>query len=295
MAEISNRYEFVYLFDVENGNPNGDPDAGNLPRIDPETNHGIVTDVCLKRKIRNYVEITKGGKAPHEIYVREKAILNQTHERAHKAIGAKAKVEDEKGRKGSAEEVERARAWMCANFYDVRTFGAVMSTGVNCGQVRGPVQLNFGRSMEPILPREITITRVAVATEREAESQKGDNRTMGRKNIVPYGLYRTEGYISAHLAAQTGFSTDDLDLLWEALANMFEHDHSAARGKMAARKLFVFKHESALGNAPAHKLFEVIEVMPKHDPAAPARAFTDYEVTAHRERLPAKVELIEKL
>jgi CRISPR-associated protein Csd2 len=295
MTEITNRYEFVYLFDVENGNPNGDPDAGNMPRIDPETNYGIVTDVCLKRKIRNYVEITKGGEAPYEIYVREKAILNQTHERAHKAIGAKAKAEDDKGRKGSGEEVERARAWMCANFYDVRTFGAVMALGVNCGQVRGPVQMNFGRSMEPIMPREITITRVAVATEREAESQKGDNRTMGRKNIVPYGLYCTEGYVSAHFAAQTGFSMDDLNLLWEALANMFEHDHSASRGKMAARKLFVFKHDSALGSAPAHKLFELIEVKPKHDPAAPARGFTDYELTLHRERLPPKVELIEKI
>ncbi len=295
MAEISNRYEFVYLFDVENGNPNGDPDAGNLPRIDPETNHGIVTDVCLKRKIRNYVEITKGGKSPNEIYVREKAILNQTHERAHKAIGAKTKADGEEGRRGSSDEVERARAWMCANFFDVRTFGAVMALGTNCGQVRGPVQMNFGRSIEPVVPREITITRMAVATEREAESQKGDNRTMGRKNIVPYGLYRAEGYVSAHLAKQTGFSTDDLDLLWEALANMFEHDHSAARGKMAARKLFVFKHDSALGNAPAHKLFELVEVKANHDSAAPARGFQHYTVTVHSNRLPSKVELIEML
>ena len=294
MAEITSRYEFVYLFDVENGNPNGDPDAGNLPRIDPETNHGIVTDVCLKRKIRNYVEIVKGEKSPYEIYIREKAILNQTHERAHKAIGAKGH-ENEKGRKGSGDEVDRARAWMCENFFDVRTFGAVMSTGVNCGQVRGPVQINFGRSVEPVLAREITITRMAVATEKEAESQKGDNRTMGRKNVVPYGLYRAEGYVSAHLAKQTGFSTEDLDLFWEALVNMFEHDHSAAHGKMAARRLIVFKHETALGNAPAHKLFEVVEVKPKHDPLAPARAFTDYEVTVDRVRLPAKVELIEKL
>ncbi len=295
MAEISNRYEFVYLFDVENGNPNGDPDAGNLPRIDPETNHGIVTDVCLKRKIRNYVEITKGGQSPYEIYVREKAILNQAHERAHQAIGAKTKAESEKGRRGSGDEVERARAWMCANFFDVRTFGAVMSLGTNCGQVRGPVQMNFARSIEPIVPREITITRMAVATEREAESQKGDNRTMGRKNIVPYGLYRVEGYVSAHLAKQTGFSSDDLDLLWEALLNMFEHDHSAARGKMAARKLFVFKHDSALGNAPAHKLFETVEVKANHDPAAPAREFGHYAITVHSDRLPAKVELIEML
>jgi len=295
MAEINNRYEFVYLFDVENGNPNGDPDAGNLPRIDPETNHGIVTDVCLKRKIRNYVEITKGGKSPYEIYVREKAILIQAHERAHKAIGAKTRADGEEGRKGSGEEVERARAWMCANFFDVRTFGAVMALSVNCGQVRGPVQMNFANSIEPVVPREITITRMAVATEREAESQKGDNRTMGRKNIVPYGLYRAEGYVSAFLAKQTGFSTDDLELLWEALANMFEHDHSAARGKMAARRLFVFKHQTALGNAPAYKLFEVVEIKPKHDASAPARAYTDYGVTVHRDRLPAQVELIEKL
>jgi CRISPR-associated protein Csd2 len=295
MAEISNRYEFVYLFDVENGNPNGDPDAGNLPRIDPETNHGIVTDVCLKRKIRNYVEIIKGGNSPYEIYIREKAILIQAHERAHKAIGAKTKSGEDKGRKGTGDEVERARAWMCENFFDVRTFGAVMSLGVNCGQVRGPVQMNFGQSIEPIVPREITITRMAVATEREAESQKGDNRTMGRKNIVPYGLYRTEGYISAHLAKQTGFSTEDLDLFWKALIDMFEHDHSAARGKMAARKLLVFKHESALGNAPAHKLFEIVEVKPKHETTAPARAYSDYEVLLHRNKLPKNVELIDML
>jgi len=295
MAEISNRYEFVYLFDVENGNPNGDPDAGNLPRVDPETNHGIVTDVCLKRKIRNYVEITKEGKSPYEIYVREKAILNETHERAHKAIGAKTKAGGEEGRRGSSDEVERARAWMCANFFDVRTFGAVMSLGTNCGQVRGPVQINFASSIEPVVPREITITRMAVATKREAEAQKGDNRTMGRKNIVPYGLYRAEGYVSAHLAKQTGFSTEDLDLLWEALANMFEHDHSAARGKMAARKLFVFKHDTILGNAPAHKLFELVEVEPKHDAGTPAREFGHYKVVADWDRLPEKVELIEKL
>jgi CRISPR-associated protein Csd2 len=294
MAEIGNRYEFVYLFDVENGNPNGDPDAGNLPRVDPETNHGIVTDVCLKRKIRNYVELVKEGKPPYEIYVRERAILNQAHERAHKAIGAKTDS-GAGGRRGSSDEVERARTWMCANFYDVRTFGAVMSLGINCGQVRGPVQMNFARSIEPIVPREITITRMAVATEREAEAQKGDNRTMGRKNIVPYGLYRSEGYISAHLAKQTGFSTKDLDLLWEALSNMFEHDHSAARGKMSARKLFVFKHDNALGNAPAHKLFELISVEPNHGSAEPPREFGHYNVAVHNERLPDKVELVEML
>ncbi|MGB4547903.1 MAG: type I-C CRISPR-associated protein Cas7/Csd2, partial [Syntrophales bacterium] len=206
---IQNRYEFVYLFDVANGNPNGDPDAGNMPRIDPETNYGLVTDVCLKRKIRNYAELLKNNQAPFEIYIREKAILNQTHARAHQAIGAEDKGETKK-RKGSGEEVEKARAWMCKNFYDVRTFGAVMSTGVNCGQVRGPVQINFARSIDPIVPVEVTITRMAVATEKEAEQQGGDNRTMGRKHIVPYALYRCEGYISAGLAAQTGFSGDDL-------------------------------------------------------------------------------------
>jgi CRISPR-associated protein Csd2 len=294
MADINNRYEFVYLFDVENGNPNGDPDAGNLPRVDPETNHGIVTDVCLKRKIRNYVELTREGKPPHEIYVRERAILNRAHERAHKAIGAETGSGGQ-GRRGSGDEVERARAWMCENFYDVRTFGAVMSLGTNCGQVRGPVQMNFARSIEPIVPREITITRMAVATERESEAQKGDNRTMGRKNIVPYGLYRAEGYVSAHLAKQTGFGTEDLDLFWEALVNMFEHDHSAARGKMSARKLFVFKHDTALGNAPAHKLFELITVEPNHGSAAPPRGFGHYNVTVRNDQLPEKVELIEML
>lgn len=294
MAEIKHRYEFVYLFDVENGNPNGDPDAGNLPRIDPETSHGIVTDVCLKRKVRNYVEVVKGGASPFEIYVREKAVLIHAHERAHRAVGAKTTGE-KKGRKGTADEVGLARMWMCGNFYDVRTFGAVMTLGVNCGQVRGPVQINFAKSVDPIVPREITITRMAVATEREAESQQGDNRTMGRKNIVPYGLYRTEGYISAHLAAQTGFSEEDLELLWEAMRNMFEHDHSAARGKMSARKLFVFKHESALGNAPAHSLFDLIEVRSRRSDSNPPRSFSDYEVSADMDGTPAGVELIDML
>jgi CRISPR-associated protein Csd2 len=289
MAEISNRYEFVYLCDVENGNPNGDPDAGNLPRIDPETNHGIVTDVCLKRKIRNYVEIKKGKNAPYLIYVREKAVLILEQKNAYIAPEIESIKKD-------SDKIAAARAWMCKNYYDIRTFGAVMALHeFNCGQVRGPVQMNFAQSIEPVLPREITITRMAVATEKEAESQKGDNRTMGRKNIIPYGLYRAEGYVSAHLARQTGFSTDDLELLWEALVNMLEHDHSAARGKMTTRKLYVFKHDSLLGNAPAHKLFELVEVKPTHDPAAPARAFTDYQVTVQRDQLPSKVELIEKL
>ena len=292
--KIHNRYEFVYLFDVENGNPNGDPDAGNMPRIDPETSFGLVTDVCLKRKIRNFVEIVKGNQAPYEIYIREKAILNQTHERAHQAVGVEDKG-DSKKRKGTGDEVERARAWMCANFFDVRTFGAVMSTGVNCGQVRGPVQLNFARSLEAIVPTEISITRMAVATEKEAEQQSGDNRTMGRKHIVPYALYRAEGYVSAHLADQTGFAVDDLNLVWEALVNMFDHDHSAARGKMNARKLIIFRHESPLGNAPAHKLFDLIKVKRSTDDGKPARSFSDYAVEIEKGSLPAGVSLEEKI
>jgi len=292
--KINNRYEFVYLFDVENGNPNGDPDAGNMPRIDPETSFGLVTDVCLKRKIRNYVEIVKGCQSPYEIYIREKAILNQTHERAHKAIGAADKG-DTKKRKGSGDEVEKARGWMCKNFFDVRTFGAVMGLGVNCGQVRGPVQLNFARSIDAIVPTEISITRMAVATEKEAEQQGGDNRTMGRKHIVPYALYRTEGYVSAHLAAQTEFSKDDLDLLWEALVNMFDHDHSAARGKMNARKLIIFKHDSALGNAPAHKLFDLVKIRRINAEVKPARAFSDYLVEIDKGAVPAGVILEEKI
>jgi CRISPR-associated protein Csd2 len=291
---IQNRYEFVYLFDVENGNPNGDPDAGNMPRIDPETSYGLVTDVCLKRKIRNFVEIIKSNQSPYEIYIREKAILNQTHERAHQTIGVEKK-DDGKKRKGSGIEVENARAWMCANFFDVRTFGAVMSTGVNCGQVRGPVQLNFARSIESIVPMEISITRMAVTTEKEAEQQSGDNRTMGRKHIVPYALYRTEGYISAHLAAQTGFTADDLEMLWDSLINMFDHDHSAARGKMNARQLIVFKHNSILGNAPAHKLFELVTVKRATDIVSPARAFSDYNIVIDRNKVPEGVTLEEKI
>ena len=297
---IKNRYEFVYLFDVENGNPNGDPDAGNMPRIDPETSYGLVTDVCLKRKIRNFVEIVKTGQPPYEIYIREKAILNQTHERAHQAVGVEDKG-DKKKRKGSGEEVEKARDWMCKNFFDVRTFGAVMSTGVNCGQVRGPVQLNFARSIDSIVPMEVSITRMAVATKKEAEQQSGDNRTMGRKHIVPYALYRAEGYVSAHLADNsegrngTGFSENDLKLLWDALVNMFDHDHSAARGKMNARKLIVFKHDTALGNAPAHKLFDLVKVKRSTGEAKPVRAFSDYIVEIDRGSVPTGVILEEKI
>jgi len=292
-STIQNRYEFVYLFDVENGNPNGDPDAGNMPRIDPETSHGLVTDVCLKRKIRNYVDIVKGNKAPHEIYIKEKAILNRQHERAYINNPDIERPPSKKLPK-KEEEAKKITKWMCTNFFDVRTFGAVMMTEVNCGQVRGPVQLNFARSMESIVPMEISITRMAVTTEKEAEQQSGDNRTMGRKHIVPYALYRAEGYISAHLAAQTGFSEDDLSLLWDSLINMFDHDHSAARGKMNARKLFVFKHSSMLGNAPAHRLFDLVKVNRKENDSKPARSFSDYKITLDR-NLPEGVALEEKI
>jgi len=292
-STIQNRYEFVYHFDVENGNPNGDPDAGNMPRIDPETSHGLVTDVCLKRKIRNYVDIVKGNKAPYEIYIKEKAILNRQHERAYINNPDIERPPSKKLPK-KEEEAKKITKWMCTNFFDVRTFGAVMMTEVNCGQVRGPVQLNFARSMESIVPMEISITRMAVTTEKEAEQQSGDNRTMGRKHIVPYALYRVEGYISAHLAAQTGFSEDDLSLLWDSLINMFDHDHSAARGKMNARKLFVFKHSSVLGNAPAHRLFDLVKVNRKENDSKPARSFSDYEITLDR-NLPEGVALEEKI
>jgi len=270
MAEpIKNRYEFVYLFDVENGNPNGDPDSGNMPRIDPETSFGIVTDVCLKRKIRNYVQILKRDHPPYSIYVKEKAILTLQQKLAYESLNINDK-------KKKPDDIEKARTWMCQNFFDVRTFGAVMSLKeYNCGQVRGAVQMNFARSIDPVSPRELTITRMAVATEREAEAQTGDNRTMGKKNIVPYALYRAEGYISACLAEQTGFSEEDLNLLWDALVNMFDHDRSAARGKMSPRKLVVFKHDGKLGNAPAHKLFETVTIAPCR--TRPPRSFEDYQ------------------
>ena len=282
---INNRYEFVYLFDVENGNPNGDPDSGNMPRIDPETSHGIVTDVCLKRKIRNYVDIVKNNESPYKIYVREKAVLTTERKDAYQSLS-----EEEKKHKIEAAEI--GRIFMCDNYFDVRTFGAVMSTkDNNCGQVRGPVQLNFSRSLETIVPLEITITRMAVETEKEREKE----RMMGRKHIVPYGLYRSEGYISAFLAEKTGFSENDLNLLWESLINMFDHDHSAARGKMNARKLFVFKHDSSLGNAPAHKLFETIIVNRSNDSSKPARSFSDYIISADKSEIPKGVILEEKL
>ncbi len=285
---IQNRYEFVYLFDVENGNPNGDPDAGNMPRIDPETNHGLVTDVCLKRKIRSYAEIAKEGESGYAIYVREKAVLNQQHELAY-INNPDIKKPKAKKLPKKEEEARRITRWMCDNFFDVRTFGAVMTTDVNCGQVRGPVQINFARSIDPILPLDVSITRMAVTNERDLEKE----RTMGRKSIVPYGLYRAEGYISAHLAEKTGFSDKDLKFLWDALINMFDHDHSAARGKMTARKLIVFKHNSKLGNAPAHELFDLVRVSNKNN--GPPRAYSDYEVFVDRDNVPEQVELQEKL
>lgn len=291
---IQNRYDFVYLFDVENGNPNGDPDARNMPRIDPETSHGLTTDVCLKRKVRNYVEIVKNDAAPYRIYIKEKAILNRTHDEALDAIHAEGKA-GEKGKRGKGEEVEKAKKWLCDNFFDIRTFGAVMMTDKNCGQVRGPVQLNFARSIDPIVPMDISITRVAVTTEKEAEQQGGGNRTMGRKYIVPYALYRTEGYISANLAEKTGFSESDLQLFWDALASMFEHDHSAARGKMNARKLIVFKHATAMGNAPAQTLFDRVKVERAGSVEKPPRAFLDYRVLIDKEGLLPNVQLEEKI
>ena len=281
---IDKRYEFVLFFDVENGNPNGDPDAGNMPRIDPETSLGLVTDVALKRKIRNYVELAKADAEGFEIYVKEGAVLNTQHRRAY-AANPDIKLEP---KKLTDDKVTR---WMCDHFYDVRTFGAVMTTEVNCGQVRGPVQINFARSVDPIVQQEVTITRVAVTKEQDADRKEHE---MGRKHIVPYALYRAEGYVSAPLAERTDFSGTDLELLWEALTNMWDHDRSAARGKMAARKLVIFEHESRLGNAPAHILFDTIKAA-RRDAATPARAFADYNVTVDRAALPAGVKLIEQL
>ncbi|HEY0199386.1 MAG TPA: type I-C CRISPR-associated protein Cas7/Csd2 [Rhodanobacter sp.] len=292
MNAIANRYEFVYLFDVTNGNPNGDPDAGNLPRLDPETNQGLVTDVCLKRKIRNYVTLEKEGAEGHAIYMQEKSVLNQQHEKAWKALEIPPDAKDafKKLPKDEAKARELT-TWMCTNFFDVRSFGAVMTTEVNAGQVRGPIQIAFASSIEPVVPMEVSITRMAVTNEKDLEKE----RTMGRKHIIPYGLYRAHGFVSAKLAERTGFSEDDLQLLWRSLTNMFEHDRSAARGEMAARKLIVFKHDNALGNAPAHQLFELITVRRKDDvDATPARQYADYQVEVARDRLPAGVTLEEK-
>lgn len=294
MSAITNRYEFVYLFDVANGNPNGDPDAGNLPRLDPETNQGLVTDVCLKRKIRNYVALEKsdadGKPEPgYAIYMQEKSVLNNQHKQAYAALDIKPEA------KKLPKDQEKARGltrWMCTNFFDVRAFGAVMTTEVNAGQVRGPIQLAFATSIDPVIPLEVSITRMAVTNERDIERE----RTMGRKHIIPYGLYRAHGFISAKLAERTGFSEDDLALLWRALVNMFEHDRSAARGEMAARKLIVFKHEHPMGNAPAHKLFELVKVARMTgENDTPARSFADYQVSIDSEGLPAGVTVQEVL
>ncbi len=295
MAEpIKNRYDFVILFDVENGNPNGDPDSGNMPRIDPETGLGLVTDVCLKRKIRNYVETVKEDATGYRIYIKEGIPLNRSDREAYAACHVDEKSVKE-ARKKDDELDRKIAAWMCQNFYDIRTFGAVMTTFVkaalNCGQIRGPVQLGFARSVEPIVPQEVTITRVAITTESDAERKDTE---MGRKYIVPYGLYRCEGYISANLARKsTGFSQEDLDLLWEAICNMFENDRSAARGKMAVRELIVFKHSNELGQAPAWKLFDTVQVR-RTDPEShgPARAYSDYTITVNEASLPHGVECL---
>ena len=366
MADIiKNRYEFILLFDVKDGNPNGDPDAGNLPRVDPETGHGLVTDVCLKRKVRNYVGLRNEFKPPYDIYVKEKAVLGRAHVQAFQDLGIqlgeeirvpvpddvaetldeltlpeglaidrlpdedvsvlvmaadmdkkevqqwlkeekpkkavadfiKASLRNSKARKPTQDETEQGRDRMCKNYYDIRTFGAVMSlkSAPNCGQVRGPVQLTFARSVEPVVSLEHSITRMAVATEAEAEKQHGDNRTMGRKFTIPYALYQCHGFVSAPLAQQTGFRDEDLTLFWEALQNMFEHDRSAARGEMTARKLVVFKHDSALGNAHAHKLFDRITIKRKDGSVGPARNFSDYEISVNETDVPTGVTIENKL
>lgn len=315
MPILSRRHDFALIFDVTNGNPNGDPDAGNLPRLDPETNHGLVSDVSLKRKIRNYVELARAEQAGHHIYVQEGAILNEKHRQAYVALrpdDSKA-AKDTKLNPKDDTEAGRLRKWMCDNFFDVRTFGAVMSTGINCGQVKGPVQMTFATSVEPIMPVEITVTRMAATNEAEKKKsadgsdgdQRSDNRTMGRKHIVPYGLYVAHGFVSAKFAERTGFSEADLDLLFEALKNAFEHDRSAARGEMTTRRLIVFRHENALGNAPAHRLFDRIRIGRNVDGAfravddrglgnlAPARKFSDYLVEVDTADLPAGVEVLD--
>ncbi|QQR68918.1 MAG: type I-C CRISPR-associated protein Cas7/Csd2 [Alphaproteobacteria bacterium] len=317
MTHLNNRHDFVVLFDVTNGNPNGDPDAGNMPRLDPETGHGLVSDVCLKRKVRNYVEMARADQQGFNIYVQDGSILNEKHREAYKALRPnddKAEKEKKLNPKDD-QEAKELRLFMCKNFFDVRSFGAVMSTGINCGQVRGPVQLSFAQSVEPIVPQEISITRMAATNEKEkAERQQGgdendrtDNRTMGRKHIVPYGLYRAHGFVSAKLAERTGFSEDDLKVLFESVENMFEHDRSAARGEMCVRKLIVFKHDCALGNAPAHTLFDRVHVGRNvggalraigdsgldHQP--PARSYGDYKVEIDKTNMPEGVTIIERI
>lgn len=287
---MNNRYDFVYLFDCRDGNPNGDPDAANAPRLDPQDMHGLVSDVCLKRKVRNYVLLAKGGQAPFDVFVRQGSVLNDRIAEAHKSLGHDIDPKSDK-KKATRDQVGAARTEMAKRFYDVRTFGAVMSTGANAGQVRGPVQLSFSRSLDPVLPLDLSITRMAVTEAKEADAP---NQTMGRKNLIPYGLYRTHGFISAHLANETGFSEEDLSLFWEALLNMFDHDRSASRGTMAPQKLIVFKHATALGNAPAHKLFERVSVG-RQAGVQVARAFSDYKVEISQTGLPPGVELQELL
>lgn len=299
---LDKRYDFVLLFDVADGNPNGDPDAGNLPRVDAESGHGLVTDVCLKRKVRNFVQVKSEEKAPNMIFVKEKSILNNTIDHAYEYLKidlCKAPTDQSDGKKrnkdgvGQGSEVDKARKFLCQNYFDVRTFGAVLSTGANAGQVRGAVQFTFARSIDPVVALEHCITRMAVTTEAEAEKQSGDNRTMGRKFTVPYGLYRAHGFISAPLANQTGFNEDDLSLLWEALSGMFEHDRSAARGMMATRGLYIFEHNSKMGNAQAHELFDRVLVKRK-DSTKSARSFADYDVTVNETGL-SGVKMIRKV
>ena len=282
---LKNRYDFMLIFDVKDGNPNGDPDAGNLPRVDAETGEGLVTDVCLKRKVRNYIQLTKGADAGYDIFVKEKAVLNNIVDEAYAELGIDANAK--KPAKGDA--VDKGRALMCKKFYDIRTFGAVLSAGANAGQVRGPVQLTFARSVDPVVTLEHSITRMAVTKVEDVDKE----RTMGRKNTVPYGLYVAYGFVSPALAGQTGFSEEDLETLWNALVNMFDHDRSAARGLMATQKLIVFKHESALGNAPSHKLFDLVKISKKAEVSVP-RKFSDYELSMpDKNILPAGIELIE--
>jgi CRISPR-associated protein Csd2 len=298
MTALKNRYDFVLFFDVENGNPNGDPDAGNLPRMDPETSQGLVTDVCVKRKLRNYVATAKGDDAGHAIYMQDGAVLNRQHALAYEAEELKS---ESKRKPKKAEDAKRITDWMCQNFWDIRTFGAVMTTEVNAGQVRGPVQLTFARSAEPIMPLEVTITRSSVTNEKDVEKE----RTMGRKHVVPYGLYRMHGFINANLAERTGFSEDDLALLWSGFRDMFEHDRSASRGMMAARRLIAFRHDSALGNAQAHKLFDRVTTHRAHKgETAPvgderthnwpvARAFVDYAIRLDDADLPEGITIVD--
>ncbi len=285
-TELKNRYDFMLLFDVKDGNPNGDPDAGNLPRVDAETGEGLVTDVCIKRKVRNYVQLVKSADTGYDIFVKEKAVLNSLVDKAYEELGIDANAK--KPAKG--DNIDKGRAFMCKNYYDIRTFGAVLSSGANAGQVRGPVQITFGRSVDPVVTMEHSITRMAVTKAEDIDKE----RTMGRKNTVPYGLYVAYGFISPALAQQTGFSEEDLSLLWEALVGMFDQDHSAARGMMATQKLIIFKHDSALGNAPSHKLFDLVRIERKSDVAIPRR-FSDYNVTLPpKENLPVGIEMIKK-